>query len=251
MATTEPEAVNISSATDALTAEAVAPPAATCADNSSRGFFSLFEDRGPPLCPETWYVSLMSNWQHRCCTEQVDDPTTFLRYHDGLSFDAAIGSRQGMFRMEVEYAWFYNEINTASAAGVESDSVGSASVRALMFNFYRDLPLPRIRLLPYFGVGLGGYQAELHGVQPDYFQQVGGPFSDTPFNGTSDLALACQLRCGASVPFNTRTELFCGYRYFWGDEASFAREPFSRYPLALHQDDLNIHGVEMGLRICF
>jgi hypothetical protein len=195
---------------------------------------------------------LSGGWQTRETAQEVGAPTTFIDFADGYAANVALGYRFDMFRVETEYSFMNNEADRAGAAGFASASTGNVNLRALMFNIYHDIDLPFTVWRPYLGAGLGFYQSEINSLYPDFFAAAGGAFAVTPVNTTSDTPFAYQFRVGASRPLGPRAEYFTGYRYFHGEELTFASAPFAG-PAAptFHPDGASVHAIETGLRIRF
>lgn len=206
----------------------------------------------PPRGCDRWYIAIMGGYQDREMVHEVGDPSTFIGFEGGFSMNAALGYRFDSFRIEAEYSFMNNECATAGSGGLSSDTIGNINLRALMFNIYHDFEIPGWCWKPYLGAGIGIYQSEINGLFPEFFQTVGGSFATTPLNCTSDMPFAYQFRAGASRPIGERAELFCGYRYFHGEELEFSDAPFaSGAAPAFNPDGAWTHGVEFGLRVKF
>src|SRR5690606_2054078 len=124
-----------------------------------------------PRCLDRWYVSVSGAWQHREDVHEVNDPLVFLEFDDGFAANAALGYRFDLFRVEVEYSFFNNEVERAgsgrdlNAIGIgPSNATGNINMRALMFNIYHDIQLPFTLWTPYIGAGLGTYQSEINSL---------------------------------------------------------------------------------------
>jgi opacity protein-like surface antigen len=210
---------------------------------------------------DPWYVSLSGGWQQRERVHEITDPLVFLEFDDGYVFNGALGYRFNLFRVEAEVSYMNSEVDeagggtAAAAAGIgPSDAFGNVNLRALMFNVYYDLDLPFTVWRPYIGAGIGVYQSELNGLYPEFFGDplLGAAFNNTPVNATSDTPLAYQFRAGASRPIGERTEFFAGYRYFHGEDLTFASAPFAS-PAAptFNPNGAEVHSAEIGLRVRF
>lgn len=206
---------------------------------------------GPRGC-DRWYVSIMGGWQQRERVHESADARTFIEFDGGFAINAALGYRFDVFRIEAEYSFMNNECETAGAAGLSSPTVGNVNLKAFMFNVYHDIEIDGWCWKPYLGAGIGIYQSDLNGLFPDFFQTVGGSFATTPINATSNMPFAYQFRAGASRPLGERTDFFCGYRYFHGEELTFSSAPFaSGAAPVFNPNGAWTHGVEFGLRIKF
>jgi opacity protein-like surface antigen len=212
-----------------------------------------------PRCMDPWYVSLSGGWQHRETVHEETDPLVFLEFAEGFAVNGALGYRFDNLRVETEYTFMNNEVDTAgggagaAAAGISpSPATGNVNLRALMFNIYYDLDLPFSLWRPYLGAGIGFYQSEINSLYPDFFGLAGPAFNNTPVNTTSDTPLAYQFRVGASRSLGERTEFFAGYRYFRGEDLTFASAPFAS-PLTptFNPDGAEVHSAEVGLRVRF
>ncbi|MEX2185194.1 MAG: outer membrane beta-barrel protein [Pirellulales bacterium] len=201
---------------------------------------------------DRWYVSIMGGWQQRETVHEASDARTFIEFDGGFSMNAALGYRFDMFRLEAEYSFMNNECTTAGAAGLSSPTVGNVNLKAFMFNVYHDIEIDGWCWKPYVGAGIGIYQSDLNGLNPEFFQTIGGAFATTPINATSNMPFAYQFRVGASRPLGERTEFFCGYRYFHGEELTFASAPFAGPGAPVfNPNGAWTHGVEFGLRVKF
>jgi opacity protein-like surface antigen len=192
---------------------------------------------------------------------EAGDPLTFIEFEEGFAANGALGYRFNMFRVEAEYSFMNQETEFAGAgpaqlAGIApTAATGNVNLKALMFNLYHDIDLPFTFWRPYLGAGIGIYQSEINSLYPEFF---GNPalaafgFNTNPVNTTSDMPFAYQFRAGASRSLGERTEFFTGYRYFKGEELTFASAPFAS-PLAptFHPDGAEVHSVEFGLRVRF
>jgi opacity protein-like surface antigen len=206
---------------------------------------------GPRGC-DRWYISISGGWQQRERVHEAGDPSTFIEFDGGFSINTALGYHFDMFRVEAEYSFMNNECSEAGSGGLSSATVGNVNLRAFMLNVYHDIKIDGCCWEPYVGAGVGTYQSELNGLFPEFFQTVGGSFATTPINATSDMPFAYQIRAGASRPLGERTDLFCGYRYFHGEELTFSSAPFaSGGAPTFHPNGAWTHGVEFGLRVKF
>jgi opacity protein-like surface antigen len=197
-------------------------------------------------------VGVSGGWEQRSTVHEVGDPETFIVFKDGFTANAALGVHIWDWRLEVETTFMNNIVNTAGAGGLSSPSAGNVNLRAYMLNLYRDFHCCKCRWVnPYLGAGIGIYQSELNGLNPEFFDQLGAPFANTPINATSDMPLAYQFRAGVSCPLTDRTDFFAGYRYFKGQELTFAAAPFASFSPTFHPDGAVINSVEMGIRVNF
>lgn len=210
---------------------------------------------GGPCCdacgPKRWYISISGGWQHRETVHEANDPLTFIVFDDGFAANAALGYRFDMFRIEAEYSFMNNEVDTAGAAGLSSPAAGNVGLRALMFNVYHDVDIDVFSWKPYVGAGIGLYQSEINSLYPDFFDVAGPPLAGTAVNTTSDMPFAYQFRVGATRQLGKRTEFYLGYRYFRGEELEFASLPFSNFAPTFHPQGTKNHAIEFGLRIRF
>jgi opacity protein-like surface antigen len=196
-------------------------------------------------------VSVSGGWQQRDTVHEVDDSRTFIKFNSGFLATAALGMRCNDWRLELETTFMNNSVDSAGAGGLSSDSPGNVSLHAYMFNLYRDFHCASGWLNPYVGAGIGVYQSEINGLYPEFFDQLGAPFSGNPVNATSNTPLAYQLRAGVSCPLSDRAEIYSGYRYFKGQELEFASAPFASFAPTFHPDGAVINSVELGVRVNF
>jgi opacity protein-like surface antigen len=199
----------------------------------------------------SWYLSISGGWQHRETVHEANDPQTFIEFRNGFAANAALGYRFDPFRIEAEYSFMNNDVDTAGAAGLSSPAAGNVNLRAFMFNVYHDVQFDLCCWQPYVGAGIGLYQSEINSLYPDFFTVAGAPLAGTAVNTASDMPLAYQFRLGATRPLGERTDLFMGYRYFRGEELEFAALPFSNFAPTFHPDGAKVHSVELGLRVHF
>ena len=205
-----------------------------------------------PLC-DRWYVSVSGGWQQRSTVHEENDRETFIVFNDGFAANAALGVHIcRAWRLEVESTFMNNTVDQAGAGGLSSPSAGNVNLHAYMLNLYRDFHCCNCPWVsPYVGAGIGIYQSELNGLNPQFFDQLGAPFEHTPINATSDMPLAYQFRAGVSCPLTGRADFFAGYRYFKGQELTFAAAPFASFSPTFHPDGAVINSVEMGIRVNF
>jgi opacity protein-like surface antigen len=201
---------------------------------------------------DPFYVALSGGWAHRETVHEVGDPTTFIVFNEGFAANVALGWRFcDMFRLEAEYTFMNNDVETAGSAGLSSPSSGNVNLRAWMFNLYHDVQICNWRWKPYVGAGIGFYQSELNSLYPTFFDVVGPPMAGVGLNATSDITFAYQFRAGISYMLSCRAELYSGYRFFHGDELTFSAPPFSAFAPTFHPDGAEMHCLEMGVRIGF
>jgi hypothetical protein len=208
---------------------------------------------GCPNC-DRWYFALSGGWQERETVHEVGAPTTFIVFDSGFAINAAVGYRFDLFRVESEFSVMNNDCLTAGADGLSSRTDGNVNIRAFMFNVYHDFSLGDWLWQPYVGAGIGIYQSELNGLYPDFFDQIPPQFGfgGKAINATSDFPLAYQFRAGMTRPVGQRSEFFVGYRYFKGEELTFASAPFATAQAhTFHPDGAVIHSLEWGLRVRF
>jgi opacity protein-like surface antigen len=198
-----------------------------------------------------WYLGISGGWADREIVHEAGDPLTFIIFDDGFAANAAIGYRFEPFRMEAEYSFMNQEVDTAGAAGLSSAAAGNVNLRALMFNLYHDVQFDILCWHPYVGAGIGLYQSEINSLYPAFFDVAGPPMAGTAVNTTSDMPFAYQFRIGATRPLSEKTEFYMGYRYFRGEELEFAALPFSNFAPTFHPDGAKVHSVELGLRVNF
>lgn len=210
---------------------------------------------GMPSCntcaPKRWYISISGGWQHRETVHEANDPLTFIVFDDGFAANGALGYHFDMFRVEAEYSFMNNDVETAGAAGLSSPAAGNVNIRALMFNVYHDVDIDFFSWKPYVGAGIGLYQSEINSLYPDFFDVAGPPLAGTAVNTTSDTPFAYQFRVGATRPLSNQAEFYAGYRYFRGEELEFAALPFSNFAPTFHPQGTKNHSIEFGLRIRF
>jgi opacity protein-like surface antigen len=203
-------------------------------------------------CLDRWYIGLSGGWQEREDVHEVDDARTFIIFDSGFLVNAQLGYRFDLFRVEAEMSFMNNDVQRAGALGFDTPATGNVNLRAYMFNIYHDFNLFDWMWEPYVGAGIGIYQSELNSLYPDFFSGFGPPQDGFPVNTTSNMPLAYQFRAGMSRPVGQRTEFLVGYRYFKGEELTFASIPFAS-PAAptFHPDGAAIHNLEVGLRVRF
>ncbi len=200
---------------------------------------------------DAFYVALSGGWAHRETVHEVDDPQTFIVFNEGFAANVALGWRFcDLFRLEAEYTFMNNDVETAGAAGLSSDAAGNVNLRAWMLNLYHDVQICG-RWKPYVGVGIGVFQSEINSLYPDFFDVAGPPMAGVGVNTTSDMTFAYQFRAGISFAVSCRAEIYTGYRFFHGDELTFSGPPFSTFAATFHPDGAEMHCGEMGVRIGF
>jgi opacity protein-like surface antigen len=197
-----------------------------------------------------WYGSLSGAWCSRETVHEVGDANTFIVFDGGFAANAAVGREFDIFRVEAEFSYMNQNVRTAGAGipnvgNSVSGAEGNVGLRAYMFNIYHDVQLDGWRLKPYVGAGLGFYQSEINALQPEFFAGLGLPTAGV--NATSNLPFAWQVRAGTSYELTDRTDVFLGYRYFHGEELTFAAEPFGVF----HPNGAVTHSLELGFRVRF
>ncbi len=199
---------------------------------------------------DRWYVALSGGTAHRETVYEISDDQTFITFNEGFAANIALGYRFDLLRLEAEYSFMNNECLQAGSDGLSSATTGNINLRALMFNAYRDFQISDWLWRPYAGAGIGVYQSQINGLNPEFFNAVPA-LEHTPVNATSDIPLAYQFRLGASRSLGERTELFAGYRYFRGETLTFASAPFATFSPTFRPDGADMHNAEFGLRIRF
>ena len=199
---------------------------------------------------QRWYVTLSGAVQSRSNVSEVGDPATFLLFDDGFAIDVALGHQFELFRLDLEYSYFNNQIETAGAGipnvgNFVGDAVGNVSVKAYTLNAYYDYVIDQSRFKPYVGGGIGLMQSEINSLFPSFFPALGAATGGV--NTTSNVKFCYQFRVGLSYELTYRTELFSGYRFFDAGELTFAGEPFGVF----HPDGATFHSFEGGLRVRF
>jgi opacity protein-like surface antigen len=214
---------------------------------------ALGSSSAPGRSCDRWYLGLSGGWQERETVHEVGDPLIFIEFDSGFAVNAQLGYRFDVFRIEAEMTFMNNGAARAGAAGFDTPTSGNVNLRAYMVNIYHDFQLFDWLWEPYVGAGIGIYQSELNGLYPDFFDSVpGGSFIGQPINATSNMPLAYQFRAGVSRPIGRRTELYSGYRYFRGENLTFASAPFAAANAhTFEPDGAEIHNLEVGLRVRF
>lgn len=205
------------------------------------------------LCCEPeygWYISLSGAAQSRDQVQEVGDPATFLTFDDGFAINAAIGRQFDLFRLDFEYSYLNNQIETAGAGipnvgNFVGDAVGNVSVKAYTLNAYYDHRICQTRFKPYFGSGIGLMQSEINSLFPSFFPALGA--GTTAVNTTSNVKFCYQFRVGMNYELTQRTEFFSGYRFFDAGPLTFAGEPFGVFS----PDAATFHNFEAGFRVKF
>jgi opacity protein-like surface antigen len=198
------------------------------------------------------YVALSGGSAHRETVHEANDASTFLEFDHGFAVNVALGWRfWDMFRLEAEYTFMNNDVETAGSAGLVSGAAGNVNLRAWMVNLYHDIQICDWCLKPYVGAGIGFYQSEINSLYPDFFTAAGPPMTGVGVNTTSDVTFAYQFRVGFSYPLGCRGEIYSGYRFFNGDELTFSAPPFSVFAPTFHPDGAEMHCLETGVRIGF
>lgn len=207
----------------------------------------------PCRCYDHWYIAMSGGAAWRQTVFEVGDPTTFIEFdRGGFAANFAVGYRFEMFRLEAEFTYFNNECTWAGSGGLSSATPGNISMKALMFNAYHDFQIGNWLWKPYVGAGLGIYQSDINGLYPYFFDEIGGDFTGTPLNCTSDVPFAYQFRVGLTRPIGERTEFFVGYRYFRGETLTFSSAPFATADAhTFSPDGAKVHSIEIGLRVNF
>ena len=200
---------------------------------------------------DRWYLGLSGGWQERETVHEVGDAQTFIVFDSGFLINAQLGYRFDVFRVEAEYSFMNNGVDSAGAGGASTPAAGNVNLKAFMFNIYHDFQLFDWLWEPYLGAGIGIYQSEINGLYPEFFDALGAPFAGNSVNATSDMPLAYQFRAGVSRPVGKRTEFLVGYRYFRGEELEFSSAPFATFAPTFHPDGAKVHSLELGFRVRF
>jgi OOP family OmpA-OmpF porin len=138
-------------------------------------------------------------------------PTTLNKisssYENGWNGAAAIGSKSGNTRFELEGSYQTSKIDSHKVSGVvggSDGSVGETTVAAAMLNAYYDFDFGDSYLFPYIGVGLGAAQVKYEGHRSTLVGLV----------DDKDTALAYQGMAGFSYALDDVWNLTMEYRYF-------------------------------------
>jgi opacity protein-like surface antigen len=233
----------------ASSADWLAADAATTVEASSGNWIGCSQ---PACCgPDYgWYVMLAGAAQSRDNVQEIGDPATFLIFDDGFAINMALGHQFDLFRLDFEYSYFNNQIETAGAGipnvgNFVGDAVGNVSVKAYTLNTYYDYRIGQSCFKPYVGAGIGLMQSEINSLFPSFFPALGAATGGV--NTTSNVKFCYQFRVGLSYELTHRTELFSGYRFFDAGPLTFAGEPFGVFS----PDGATFHNFEAGLRVKF
>ena len=163
-------------------------------------------------------------------------------FDTGLALSAALGYKLNNFRMEAEFAWQQNDLDSIEAnvpfdsefsVDLKTPASGDVSVASGMLNGYVDFPIGG-NWTPFVTAGIGMAKVEVN----DY----NVPDSGEPDWSDDDTMLAWQVGAGVGYALNEQMTLEVKYRYFATDDAEF--EDGTEMEFASH----NIY---LGLRYTF
>jgi opacity protein-like surface antigen len=122
--------------------------------------------------------------------------------------------------VELEVGWNFNEIGSIQGFSQSDTFFYNFPILA---NLVLQYPIPRTRIVPYVGGGVGG-SATIFDTDGLYFPA--GSFTPTSvFGSDSDFVFAYQAFAGLQVELNDKMLLGLGYRYFFSDRSSYSYPP--------------------------
>jgi opacity protein-like surface antigen len=189
-----------------------------------------------------WYATGTGAYQHRQLSGESD--VTWTTFDRGFDVGAGLGYQflNGVgVDGEVRYARNATNVVAAEATG-PAEGLGRIPLRLAMVNLRYAIPTGHA-LVPYVGLGIGGYRSYLQGVS-NAIAAAPGLQVDGPSDG---LTFAFQARAGVEVPVHPNAGLLVGYRYFRGGDLLFRGTTFGD----LTPTGAKTHGLEAGMRFRF
>jgi len=146
-------------------------------------------------------------------TDQTfSDLTATMETKGGLALGIAGGYDFGSDRLELEFGYQKNDVDTFSMFGYEVDAEGDTSGMGLLLNGYHDFRNASA-FTPFIGAGIGFAKIELND-----FNLVG---SGEPSESFDDTVFAYQVGAGVSYAVNQQVDLEVKYRYFATQDPEF------------------------------
>lgn len=133
----------------------------------------------------------------------------------------------GIFRADLEYREFDNEIDRLTENGVQSDPEGEIDSRSMMFNLWLDFNRDG-NVLPYVGLGAGAVDLTQFGDEAD-----------------SDALFLAQAGAGINWYVSERLSFDLGYRYAESDEPTY------KGANRVTESEYEREGFTLGLRFNF
>lgn len=189
-----------------------------------------------------WYVGGGAGLQNRATARDEAGETTF---DTGYAMNATLGRRFDALRIEGEYSYFRNNDKTTNPAGPfigKEPSSGYVDIQGWFINAYYDFRIDGSRFTPYVGAGIGRTKAKIHGLTTPTLASFG-----VVVYGQSEPETTYQLRLGASYALSRQTDLLFGYRYVRGNAMTFRLNDGSM----IHPNGIELHNLELGLRVLF
>jgi opacity protein-like surface antigen len=138
-----------------------------------------------------------------------------VQYGTGFAIDAAVGyAFTKWVAAEMDFGWRWNEISHVEGFALRDTLFGHASFLA---NVVLQYPMPRTRMVPYIGGGVGGSATifDTDGLSNGAVTVVG---SDT------DFVFAYQGFAGLRFAINAQMSVGAGYKYFASEGSSYRFE---------------------------
>jgi len=146
----------------------------------------------------------------------VSDP---VEYGAGIGMDLSAGyAFNRYFALEVQTGWTWNPINSIQGGSVYDTSLSTVP---FMANAVLRLPIPRTRIVPYVGAGVGG---ALTVFDTDGYTRWTSGGSVTLYDSASDFVFAWQAFAGVRLELNDQMSVGIGYRYLAVDPSSYSFE---------------------------
>lgn len=174
-----------------------------------------------------------------------DDPATLFDEDDAdtdfefdldtnSAFSVAVGLDGGLLRNELEVTFRDTEGVLLSTDPPSADAgSGSFDNISLMTNVYLDLPLPGgFEVFAGGGIGLVVFDGQAQGT---------GSLDTADFDD-SGYGFAYQFKAGVAYELTRNLQLTAGYRYWASSKVDFG---------AFELDDVEVHAIDLGLRLSF
>lgn len=181
-------------------------------------------------------------------TDQYSAPiSTFndrAEFDPGVYVGGALGNDFGIFRLEGELSYKYNEMDTITDRdtgeryrGVDGDIGTFAFLANAFLDLHNDTPVT-----PYFGGGIGFATIYLS----DTFGTDSLGIRRTLYTEDEDSVFAYQAGGGVEIALNRQASLDLGYRYFATERANFNEDWFQATSIKLES-----HNFAIGVRLKF
>ena len=131
---------------------------------------------------------------------------------NGWAFGMAVGYALQNFRVEAEFSYLTNDIDTVKAYGYSFDSTGDVSAATGLINGYFDIPV-NAKFKPFVTAGLGLAKVEIND-----FNIEGSGVADW---SDDDVVFAWQVGAGMGYAVTDKVILEAKYRYFQTSDPEF------------------------------